>query len=354
MPIDEAKLNQFLGMAVTEVGAVVNAALVLIGEQAGLYKAMAGAGLLTSAELAAKTGTDERYVREWLAAQAAGGYVSYDAAAGKYWLSEEQAFGLANEDSPAYLPGAFQVALAATKARPRVLDAFRTGEGVGWHEHDPELFSGTERFFRPGYAAHLVSSWIPSLDGIAARLQAGARVADVGCGHGASTILLAKAYPESKFAGFDYHPASIERARRRAADAGVGDRVTFEVAKAKDFPRHGEGYDLVAFFDCLHDMGDPAGAAAHVRTTLRPDGAWMIVEPFAGDQVHENLNPVGRLYYAASTMICTPCSKSQEVGLALGAQAGEARLREVVTSGGFTRFRRATQTPFNLVFEAKL
>jgi SAM-dependent methyltransferase len=354
MPIDEAKLNQFLGMAVTEIGAVVNAALVLIGEQAGLYKAMAGAGPLTSAELAAKTGTDERYVREWLAAQAAGGYINYDSAAGKYWLSEEQAFGLANEDSPAYLPGAFQSALAAVKARPRVLDAFRTGQGVGWHEHDPELFSGTERFFRPGYAAHLVSSWIPSLDGMEARLRAGARVADVGCGHGASTILMAKAYPQSKFVGFDYHPPSIERATQRAAEAGVGDRVTFEVAKAKDFPRHGDGYDLVAFFDCLHDMGDPAGAAAHVRTTLRPDGAWMIVEPYAGDKVEENLNPVGRLYYAGSTMICTPCSRSQEVGLALGAQAGEARLREVVTSGGFTRFRRATQTPFNLVFEAKL
>ncbi len=351
--MDQAKLQQFLGMAVTEVGAVMNAALVLIGEQLGLFKAMAGAGPMTSEELAAKTGTDERYVREWLSAQAAGGYLHHDAAAGRFWMSDEQAFCLAQEDSPAYLPGAFQVALAAAKARPKVLEAFRTGVGVGWHEHDPELFHGTERFFRPGYAAHLTSSWIPALDGIEARLKAGALVADVGCGHGASTVLMAKAYPQSRFFGFDYHPASIERARKAAAEAGVAERITFEVAKAKDFPRNGQGYDLVAFFDCLHDMGDPQGAAAHVRSTLAPDGAWMIVEPFAHDQVQQNLNPVGRLYYAASTMICTPCSKSQEVGLALGAQAGEKRLRDVVLGGGFTRFRRATETPFNLVFEAR-
>lgn len=353
MPIDEAKLQQFLGMAVTEVGAVLQAALVMIGEKLGLYRAMAGAGPMTSQELAAKTGTDERYVREWLNAQAAGGYVNYEPAGNRYLLSDEQALGLAQEDSPAYLPGAFQVALAAIQAQPRILEAFRTGGGVGWHEHHPDLFTGTERFFRPGYAAHLVGSWIPSLDGIESRLKTGALVADVGCGHGASTILMAQAYPHSKFVGFDYHAASVDRARQRAAEAGVSDRVTFQVAKAKDFPRNGGGYDLVAFFDCLHDMGDPAGAAAHVRSTLKSEGAWMIVEPFAGDHVQENLNPVGRLYYAGSTLICTPCSKSQEVGLALGAQAGEARLREVVTGGGFTRFRRATQTPFNLVFEAR-
>jgi 2-polyprenyl-3-methyl-5-hydroxy-6-metoxy-1,4-benzoquinol methylase len=340
-------------MAVTEVGAVFNAALVLMGEKLGLYKAMAGAGPLTSEELAARTGANERYVREWLRAQAAGGFVNYHPPTKRFSLSEEQAFALAQEDSPAYLPGAFQVALAAIQAQPKVLEAFRTGGGVGWHEHHPDLFTGTERFFRPGYAAHLVSSWIPSLDGMEARLKSGAIVADVGCGHGASTILLAQAYPRSNFVGFDYHPASIEKARLRASEAGVAGRVSFEVARAKDFPRNGDGYDLVAFFDCLHDMGDPAGAAAHVRSTLKPDGAWMIVEPFAHDHVHENLNPVGRLYYCASTLICTPCSRSQEVGLALGAQAGEARLREVVTGGGFTRFRRATQTPFNLVFEAR-
>jgi len=353
MPIEQAKLEQFLGKAVTEVGAVMNAALVIIGEKLGLYKAMAGAGPITPEELAARTGTTERYVREWLSAQAATGFIDYDAATRRFTLTDEQAFGLAQEDSPAYLPSAFQLALAAIKAEPRIAEVFRSGGGMGWHEHHPELFAGTERFFRPGYAAHLVKEWIPSLDGTAARLEAGALVADVGCGHGASTILMARAFPKSRFIGFDYHPASIERARQRAAEAGVADQTTFEVASAKEFPRRDQGYDLVAFFDCLHDMGDPAGAAAHVRTVLKPDGAWMIVEPYANDHLHENLNPVGRLFYSASTLVCTPCSKSQEVGLALGAQAGEARLREVVTSGGFTRFRRATQTPFNLVFEAR-
>ncbi|HKA56748.1 MAG TPA: class I SAM-dependent methyltransferase, partial [Candidatus Binatia bacterium] len=298
-----------------------------------------------------RTGTAERYVREWLAAQAAGGYVTYDPAAGRYALSEEQAFALADEDSPAFMPGAFQLATAAIKAEPKITEAFRTGVGVGWHEHDPGLFHGTERFFRPGYAANLVSAWVPALEGVEARLRAGARVADVGSGRGASTVLMAQAYPRSTFFGFDYHQPSIERARQAADEAGVSDRVSFAVAKAKDYP--GTDYDFVTFFDCLHDMGDPVGAAAHVLETLQKDGTWMIVEPFAHDRVEDNLNPVGRAYYSASTLICTPASLAQEVGLALGAQAGEARLREVVTKGGFARFRRATETLFNLVFEAR-
>jgi SAM-dependent methyltransferase len=351
MAINEEKLNQLLGRFVTDFGAAFHAGLVVIGENLGLYKALAGTTPLTAAELAERTNTRERYVREWLNAQAAGGYVEYDAATNRYFLSDEQAFALADETSPAYLPGAFLVAVSALRAVPKLTERFRTGEGLGWHEHDHGLFRGTELFFRPGYAANLMTSWIPALDGVEAKLQAGANVADVGCGLGASTILMAEAYPNSTFVGFDYHAPSIEMARQRAADAGVAERVKFEVAKAKDYP--GNDYDFVAFFDCLHDMGDPAGAASHVRESLAPDGTWMIVEPFANDQVGDNLNPVGRAFYSASTLICTPASLSQEVGLALGAQAGEARIREVVTSGGFTRFRRATETPFNLIFEAK-
>jgi 2-polyprenyl-3-methyl-5-hydroxy-6-metoxy-1,4-benzoquinol methylase len=352
MAISEDKLNQLLGKFVADFGATFHAGLVVIGENLGLYKAMAQAGApLTSAELAQRTGTNERYVREWLCSQAAGGYVEYDADAERYFLTEEQAFVLSDENSPAYLPGAFLAAVAALRAVPKVAERFRTGEGLGWHEHDHGLFRGTELFFRPGYAANLVSSWIPALDGVEEKLKAGAKVADVGCGLGASTILMAQAYPDSTFIGFDYHDKSIEMARERAVEGGVGDRVVFEVARAKDYP--GTGYDFITFFDCLHDMGDPVGAAAHVRESLAPDGAWMIVEPFANDQVKDNLNPVGRIYYSASTLICTPASLSQEVGLALGAQAGEARMREVVTAGGFKRFRRATETPFNLIFEAK-
>lgn len=349
--LDEAKLNEFMGKAVSDMGATLNAALVVIGERLGLYKAMANAGPLTPAELAAKTKTTERYVREWLAAQAAGGYVTYDAATGRYTLPPEQALALAVENSPAYIPGAFQLILAATKAVPRLTEAFRTGAGMGWHEHDAELFEGTERFFRPNYMAHLISEWIPALDGVEARLKAGARVADVGCGHGASTILMAQAYPKSTFVGFDYHRPSIEWARNAAAKAGVSGHATFETASSKEFP--GKDFDLVTFFDCLHDMGDPAGAAAHVLKALKPDGTWMIVEPFANDKVEENLNPVGRVYYGASTLVCTPASLSQEVGLALGAQAGEARLKAVVTAGGFRRFRRAAETPFNIILEAR-
>lgn len=351
MAIDEEKLHAFLDKAVGDLGASYNAALVVLGEKLGLYRAMDGAGPLTSAELAARTGTAERYVREWLAAQAAGGYVQYDAPTGRYQLSEEQAFALANVQSPAYLPGAYQVVLAALKIEGTLAERMRSGAGVGWHEHHPDLFQGVERFFRPLYAAHLVSTWIPALAGVEAKLQTGVRVADVGCGHGASTIMMAQAYPRSTFYGFDFHAPSIAWARQAATAAGVADRVHFDVAKAQDYP--GTDYDLVAFFDCLHDMGDPAGAAAHVRTTLGTDGTWMIVEPYAGDRVEENLTPVGRIYYCASTLICTPASLAQEVGLALGAQAGEQRLREVVTHGGFTRFRRAAETPFNLIFEAR-
>jgi SAM-dependent methyltransferase len=351
MQIDQAKLEKFMGQALGELGAGMNAALVIIGDKLGLYKAMAGAGPLTSAQLAQKTNTTERYVREWLNAQAAGGFVAYDAASGRYTLPDEQALALAVEDSPAYLPGAYQLIASVLKDEPRITEAFRTGAGVGWHEHCADLFQGTERFFRPSYAANLVSSWIPALDGVEAKLKSGAKVADVGCGHGASTVLMAKAYPKSQFVGFDYHAASIEGAWKAAEKAGMADRVGFQVAWAREYP--GKGYDLVAFFDCLHDMGDPVGAAAHVRQTLSPDGTWMIVEPFAHDRVEQNLNPVGRVYYSASTLICTPASRAQEVGLALGAQAGEARLRDVVMQGGFRSFRRATETPFNLVFEAR-
>jgi 2-polyprenyl-3-methyl-5-hydroxy-6-metoxy-1,4-benzoquinol methylase len=351
MAIDQDKLHEFLVKAIVDFGATFNAALIRIGDKLGLYKALAAGGPQTSTGLAKKTGTAERYVREWLSAQAAGGYVTYDPGAGKFHLSEEQAFAMADESSPVFLPGAFQVALAAVKAEELLTERFKTGKGLGWHEHHHELFEGTERFFRPGYAANLVATWIPSLEGVDQKLKSGGRVADIGCGLGASTILMAKSYPKSEFVGFDYHDKSIESAKQRAKDAGVSDRIRFEVAKAKDYP--GKDYDFVTFFDCLHDMGDPAGASAHVRSTLKKDGTWMIVEPNAGDKLEDNLNPIGRAFYGASTLLCTPASLDQEVGLALGAQAGEKRLREVVTSGGFTRFRRATQTPFNLIFEAR-
>ena len=346
------KLNAFLGQALNDMGAAFQTALIILGERLGLYKAMAGAGALTPGELAAKTGTDERYVREWLCAQAASGYVVYDGATGRFTLPDEQALLLAVDTGPAYLPAAYQIIASTVMDEPQLRETFKTGFGFGWHQHCAALFEGTERFFRPSYAGNLINSWIPALDGVEARLKAGGSVADVGCGHGASTILMAQAYPHSKFVGYDYHAPSVERAREAAKAAGVAGRVTFEVSGAKEYP--GRNFDLVAFFDCLHDMGDPTGAAQHVRSTLKPDGTWMIVEPAAGDRIEDNLNPVGRVFYAASTMICTPASKSQEVGLALGAQAGEARLREVVMKGGFSRFRRATATPFNLILEAKI
>jgi len=348
--IDQNKLEGFVHKALGDIGSALTASLVVIGDKLGLYREMKTAGPVTSAELAARTGTTERSVREWLSAQAAAGYVDYDAETGRYTLPLEHAVALTDEESPACVLGGFQGMTAAMRAAPRVTEAFRTGKGLGWHEHDPELFIGVERFFRPGYNANLISSWIPALDGVEAKLKAGARVADVGCGHGASTVILAKAYPKSTFVGFDYHAPSLECARQRAAEAGVSERVRFEVATAKTFPGT---YDLVAFFDCLHDMGDPVGAAAHVRQSLGRDGTWMLVEPRAGDHVEENLNPVGRLFYSVSTLVCTQASLAQEVGAALGAQAGEKRLREVLSKAGFTRVRRATDTPFNLILEAR-
>jgi SAM-dependent methyltransferase len=350
-PVNQARLDEFMGRFVGDLGAALSAALVVIGDRLGLYRAMVDGEPVSAVELAARTGTDPRYVQEWLSNQAAGGYVSYDHDAEAFFLSPEQSLALAQEGSPAFVPGAFQVATAAIKDEEKISHAFVGHHGVGWHEHHHDLFAGTERFFRPGYAANLISSWIPALDGVQAKLEAGARVADVGCGHGASTILMAEAYPRSEFVGFDYHAPSIEHARTAAAESGLSANVRFEVASAKEYP--GEGYDLVCMFDCLHDMGDPAGAAAHVLGTLAGGGTWLIVEPYAGDRLEHNLNAVGRVFYGASTLVCTPASRDQEVGLALGAQAGEARLREVVTSGGFTRFRRATATPFNLVLEAR-
>ena len=347
---DEARLNAFMGNFVRDLGAVMHAATIVVGDRLGLYKALA-AEPMTAQELAAKTETDARYVREWLSAQAASGYVDFDPATDRFSLNAEQAFALAVEGSPAFIPGAFEIAVAQFKAIPKMISAFRTGLGLGWHEHDAALFHGTERFFRPGYAANLVASWIPALDGVDAKLKSGAKVADVGCGHGASTLLMAQAYPNSRFVGFDYHAPSIAYATQAAEQAGLANRVSFEVAAAKDYP--GRDYDFVTVFDALHDMGDPVGASAHVRQSLAPDGRWMIVEPYAADRLEDNLNPVGRIFYSASTFICTPASRSQEVGLCLGAQAGEARLREVVLSGGFSHFRRATETPFNLVFEAR-
>ena len=344
------KLNAFIGQFVGDLGAAVHAGMVVIGEKLGLYKALAS-GPMTSSELAAKTKTDERYLREWLSSQAAGGYVTYDDQTRKFSLSPEQAFALANEDSPAYIPGAFELAIGSLAAVPRITESFRTGAGMGWHEHNEGVFHGCEKFFRPGYAANLMASWIPSLKDVQAKLEAGARVADVGCGKGASTLLMAQAFPKSQFFGFDYHDKSIEGARASAQRQGLADRVHFEVAKASEYP--GKDYDLVAVFDCLHDMGDPVGAAKHVRQSLTKDGTWMIVEPFANDDIKDNLNPVGRVYYSFSTLLCTPCSRSQEVALCLGAQAGEKRVREVVTSAGFTRFRRASETPFNIIYEAR-
>ena len=349
--VDVDKLMQFVFKAVDEVGATLNTALVVMGDRLGLYRALAGAGPLTPAELAEKTGTAERYVREWLNQQAAGGYVEYEADSGRYSLPPEQTSALTDPQSPAYLPGFFQIALGSVIDSPRIVDAARTGEGIGWHDHVHDVHEGCERFFRPSYNAHLVAEWLPALDGVVAKLERGGSVADVGCGHGASTVLMAEAFPQSRFTGFDYYDDSIETAGERARKAGVADRVEFRKASAASYS--GDGYDLVTMFDCLHDMGDPAGAARHVRESLAPDGTWMIVEPKAGDRVEENLNPVGRAYYGFSTLLCTPSSLSQEVGLALGAQAGEARIRDVVERGGFTRFRRVAETPFNLVFEAR-
>jgi ubiquinone/menaquinone biosynthesis C-methylase UbiE len=350
MAIDEGKLNEFLGRFVSDLGATVAAGNVVIGHRLGLYRALAG-GPANADELAARTQTDPRYVAEWLRGQAAGGYVEYDAASDSYSMTEEQAFVLTNPDGPVYAPGAFVLALGALRAEPKITEAFRSGGGLGWHQQDADVFTGCEQFFRPGYIANLIPSWIPALDGVAGRLRAGANVADIGCGLGASTILLAQEYPESRITGFDYHSESIELAHKRAGEAGVADRVNFEVSSAASFP--GTDYDLAATFDCLHDMGDPLSAARHVRQALKPDGTWLIVEPYASDQVAGNLNPVGRAYYNFSTLLCVPNALSQPGGYALGAQAGEAAIRQVITDAGFTRFRRAAETPFNLVYEAR-
>ena len=348
--LDVGKLEAFLDRFVTDIGATFAAGRVVIGHRLGLYRALAQ-GAATADQLAERTRCHPRYVAEWLRGQAAGGYVCYDPASGEFSMTPEQAYALADPDGPIYLPGGFVLALGRLRAEPQITEAFRTGAGFGWHEHHEDVFTGCDLFFRPGYRANLTSSWIPALDGVQAKLVAGGRVADMGCGLGTTTVLMAQAYPNTTVAGSDYHNVSIELARKRAAEVGVADRVTFEVASAQAFS--GRGYDLVTSFDCLHDMGDPVGAARHVRDTLAPDGAWMIVEPAAEDRVEDNLGPVGRIYYSASTMACLPNALSQAGGYALGAQAGEAAIRRVVTEAGFSRFRRAADSRFNTVYEAR-
>lgn len=348
--MDEEKLHAFVGRFVGDLGAVMHAGTVLIGDRLGLYRAMGDSRPVTPADLAERTGCDERYLQEWLCAQAASGYVEYDPGAGTFTLPPEQAFTLASEDNAVFVPGGLQVAASVFNDLDMIADAYRTGRGVAWGDHDVELFAGTCRFFRANYIGNLVDSWIPALDGMVDRLRAGARVADVGCGLGASTLLMAAAFPASDFVGYDSHRPSIDAASKAGAEAGLGN-VRFETASADDFP--GRDHDLVTVFDALHDMGDPVGAAAHVREALAADGTLLLVEPYAGDRVEDNLTPVGRVFYSASSAICTPSSRSQPVDRALGAQAGEARLREVATEAGFTRFRRAAETPFNLVLEAR-
>lgn len=351
MAIDETQLNQFVGRFAGDLGATLHAATVALGDKLGLYRALADGGAQTSAELGERTGYPERYLREWLGAQAASGYCHYDPDTGRFHLDDVQTACLADDSGPYFLAGGMLVATSLAKDEERITEAFRTDTGVPWDDHHHDLFDGTVRFFRPGYVANLVPNWLPALDGVVAKLEAGAKVADIGCGYGASTIIMAEAYPESTFIGYDSHKPSVEAARKAAAQAGVGDRVTFEVATAADFP--GTGYDLACMFDALHDMGDPVAAARHIRDALASDGTLLLVEPNAGDQVADNLNPVGRIFYAASTFICVPNARSQDGGWILGAQAGEAQLGEVATQAGFTRFRRATETPFNLVLEAR-
>ncbi len=347
--MDQEKLTEFLGKFVTDLGATFAAGNVAVGHRLGLYGALA-TGPATPSQLAKRTETDTRYVTEWLAGQAAGGYVGYDASTGQFSMTPEQAFALADPNGP-NLPAAFVLALGALQAEPRITEGFRTGRGVGWHEHTADVFTGTEAFFRPAYAANLVPSWLPALDGVVDKLNAGGRVADVGCGLGTSTVLMAQAFPESRIVGSDYHEGSIDLARKRAAEAGVAERTAFEVASAQTFT--GRGYDLATTFECMHDMGDPLSAARHIREALAHDGSWLIVEPFAGDSVADNLNPVGRMYYSASTFVCVPNGLSQPGGYALGAQAGEAAIAQLTAEAGFTRFRRAAQTPFNLVYEIR-
>jgi 2-polyprenyl-3-methyl-5-hydroxy-6-metoxy-1,4-benzoquinol methylase len=349
--VNEEKLHDFMGQMLSDLGGAFSVPLVQIGDALGLYHTLHEMGPMTPAELAKATNCDERYLREWLSAQAASNYVAYDGSAGAYSLPPEQAMVFAIEDSPVYMIGAFECAEAFLGNQTKVQEAFRTGEGVGWGDQSSCLFCAVASFFRPGYHNNLVADWLPALDGVTDKLERGATVADVGCGHGISTILMAKAFPSSTFVGYDFHAGSINEARAHAKAHGVADNTRFEVALAKDYP--GKDYDLVTCFDCLHDMGDPQGAAAHVRQSLKSDGTWMIVEPMANDDVADNLNPVGRLFYSASTMVCVPTSLAQEVGMALGAQAGESRLREVITKGGFGTLRRATETPFNMILEAR-
>jgi SAM-dependent methyltransferase len=349
--VDVDKLMAFVFRAVDEVGATLNAGLVVMGDKLGYYRAMAASGPTTPSRLADDTGTTVPYAREWLNAQAAGGIVDYDPTTGQYTLPPEQVVAFTDESSPAFLPGFFQIALGTVQDSWRIIDLARSGAGYGWHEHNQDVHEGCERFFRPSYNAHLVNEWLPALDGVVAKLERGARVADIGCGHGASTVIMAQAFPNSTFLGSDYHSDSIANARARADAAGVSDRVRFEVAPAQTFT--GTGYDLVPTFDALHDMGDPVGAARHVRRSIADDGTWLVVEPMAGDHVQDNLNPVGRAYYGFSTLLCTPASLSQDVGLALGTQAGPARIRDVVTTGGFTRFAKVAETPFNQVLEVR-
>jgi 2-polyprenyl-3-methyl-5-hydroxy-6-metoxy-1,4-benzoquinol methylase len=349
--VDETKLNQFIGQILGDLGGAFSVSLVRIGDRLGLYKALKANGPMTPGELATKTKIAERYAREWLSHQAASGYVSYDPASGRFTLPPEQAMVFAEPDSPVYMQGGFEVAMVIMENQALVEPAFRTGKGVGWGDQSQCLFCAAGRFFRPGYHNNLVASWLPALDGIVAKLERGAAVADVGCGHGFSTVIMAKAFPNSTFVGYDFHSGSVEQARSHAEQHGVTANTRFEVALASEFP--GKGLDLVTFFDCLHDMGDPVGAARHVRQTLKPDGSWMIVEPAAGDRLEDNLNPVGRLYYAASTMICVPTSLDQPVGAALGAQAGFGKLSSLISEGGFGQVRKATETPFNMVLEAR-
>jgi 2-polyprenyl-3-methyl-5-hydroxy-6-metoxy-1,4-benzoquinol methylase len=349
-PLSNAgEVEAAVGQVINDLGAAFSGVLINIGRRLGLYKAMAELGRCDSEQLAASTGIRERYVREWLDNQTAGGYVSYDSETRTYVLPAAQAMVLAIEESPVYMAPAFEVAASFWLDEDRILEAFRSGRGLGWHEHNRRLFCGTEMFFRTGYRTHLISAWLPALHGVVERLRSGARVADIGCGHGASTILMAQAFPLSEFVGVDYHDESVSTAIERAGEGGVAGNTRFEVATAKDFS--GEDYDLICFMDCLHDLGDPVGALTHARKALKPDGKVMLVEPYAGDSLEENVNPLGRLFYAASAMACTPHSLSQEVGLGLGAQAGEGRLREVARQAGFAELRRATQTPVNLIFE---
>ncbi len=349
--VDEAKLNQFIGQILGDLGGAFSVPLVRMGDRLGLYKVLNENGAMTSGELAEKANIAERYAREWLGQQAASGYVTYDSATDRYTLPPEQAMVFAEPDSPVYLQGAFDLAVAMMDNQDLVEPAFRTGAGVGWKDQSQCLFCTVARFFRPGYHNHLVASWLPALDGVMAKLERGAMVADVGCGHGVSTVIMAKAFPKSTFVGYDFHPSSVEAARDHAEQHGVAANTRFEVASAQDFP--GKDLDLVTFFDCLHDMGDPVGAARQVRRALKPDGSWMIVEPAAGDRVEDNINPVGRLYYAGSTMVCVPTSLDQPVGMALGAQAGFSKLSAVIGDGGFGQVRKATETPFNMILEAR-